>query len=253
MISISVVIHRQAALAQQMLQDLDRFRETRFEVFVTVNVPEPISFSAEDFHYPLTLIHNRKRKGFGANHNAASRIARGDFFCIANPDIRLSTNPFPLLVQTMTAHDTAVAAPFIVDTHGRLEDNARRYPSPADIFAKALGKKTGNPYAHRKELFPAEWVAGMFMLFKPYIYRAVGGFDERYHLYYEDVEICARLRLAGYNIRVCPTISVVHNARRESHRNPRHMLWHLQSMARFFLSPTYRQVKALRSLPPTVN
>lgn len=247
MISISVIVHRQAALAQKLLQDLDRFRETRLEVLVTVNVPEPISFSADDFHFPLTLMHNRRRKGFGANHNAASRHARGDFWCIANPDIRLQTNPFPLLMQSMTAHDTAVAAPFIVDGRGCLEDNVRRYPTPAGILAKAVGKKTGNAYAHRTEPFRAEWVAGMFMLFKPDIYRAMGGFDEKYHLYYEDVDLCARLRLAGYTIRVCPAVSVVHDARRESHRNPRYMKWHLQSMIRFFLSRTYRQVRALKS------
>ena len=147
----------------------------------------------------------------------------------------------------MQAHDTAVTAPFIVDVRGLLEDNVRRYPTPARILAKAVGMKDGNAYAGHTDPFPAEWVAGMFMLFKPDIYRAIGGFDEKYHLYYEDVDICARVRLAGYAIRVCPAVSVVHDARRESHRNLRYMKWHLQSMARFFLSRTYRQVMALKS------
>jgi GT2 family glycosyltransferase len=87
----------------------------------------------------------------------------------------------------------------------------------------------------------------MFMLFKPDLFSAVDGFDERYHLYYEDVDICARLKIAGYRIMACPTVSVIHSARRESHRNLRYMKWHLQSMLRFFLSRTYRRALALRS------
>ena len=247
MISISVIVHQQSTLAQQLLHDLDDLPETRFEVFLTVNQPEPIPFSDKDFRFPITFIRNQKPKGFGANHNAAFERMNGRYYCIANPDIRLPTNPFSMLVRLIDAQNVAVAAPFITTDRGILEDSVRPYPTPVDILVKALGMKTRNEYAHKTVPFNAEWVAGMFMLFEPGIYKAIGGFDERYYLYYEDVDICARLRLAGYKIMACPSVSVIHDARRESHRNPKFFRWHIQSMLRFFFSRTFRQVRMLKA------
>jgi hypothetical protein len=93
----------------------------------------------------------------------------------------------------------------------------------------------------------------MFMLFPACTYQSVGGFDERYFLYYEDVDLCARLRLLGHEIVLCPDATVMHHARRASHRNFRYLRWHLGSMARFFLSPAYRQVLYRRWLGRTLT
>jgi GT2 family glycosyltransferase len=83
----------------------------------------------------------------------------------------------------------------------------------------------------------------MFMLFRSAAFRKVGGFDERYFLYYEDVDLCARLRRAGYDIRVEAAVRVVHDARRDSRRSVRYMAWHLSSILRYFLTRP-------RNLPP---
>jgi GT2 family glycosyltransferase len=76
----------------------------------------------------------------------------------------------------------------------------------------------------------------MFMLFRAETLRSMGGFDERYFLYYEDVDLCARLREAGYEVAVCTEASAIHAARRESRRNLRFAKWHLRSALRFFTS-----------------
>lgn len=246
-ITVSIVVHQQADLALKLLQDLNAFCHTRLEMLVTINVAETIPFSDGDFKFPVALIQNRKPKGFGANHNAAFRRMQGQYFCIANPDIRLREDPFQKLTGVLDDRQAAVAAPLIKNAKGRQEDSVRHFPTPASILAKSLGGWPRIEYPPRKRPFVCEWVAGMFMLFKPDMFSAVGGFDERYHLYYEDVDICARLKIAGYRVWACPTVSVIHSARRESHQNLRYLKWHLQSMLRFFLSRTYRRVRALRS------
>jgi N-acetylglucosaminyl-diphospho-decaprenol L-rhamnosyltransferase len=83
------------------------------------------------------------------------------------------------------------------------------------------------------ETFDADWVAGMFMLFRADDYRALGGFDEGFFLYYEDVDICARLWKAGRPVLACPKAQVIHDARRASRQNLRYMRWHAGSMARY--------------------
>lgn len=71
------------------------------------------------------------------------------------------------------------------------------------------------------------------MLFQAEDYKRVKGFDEGFFLYYEDVDICARLWKAGCRVLACPKAQVVHDARRASHRNLRYMRWHVSSVVRY--------------------
>jgi GT2 family glycosyltransferase len=80
-----------------------------------------------------------------------------------------------------------------------------------------------------------DWLAGMFMLFTKAGYQALGGFDENFFLYYEDVDICARIWKSGKKLRYCPDVSVIHDARRASHKNLRFFKWHFTSLIRFLL------------------
>ncbi|HYA28639.1 MAG TPA: glycosyltransferase family 2 protein, partial [Acidobacteriota bacterium] len=191
----------------------------------------------------LSVCQNARPKGFAANHNTAFRASKGTYFCVLNPDVRLRQDPFPRLLAGLRDPDIGVIAPRVIDPEGRIEDNARRFPTLTTLFGKALGVSARLDYPMTSESFEPDWVAGMFMLFKAEAFRRVGGFDERYFLYYEDVDICARLRAMGFQIRVDPMTTVIHDARRESHRNPGHLAWHLQSMLRFLFTRP-------RKLPP---
>jgi N-acetylglucosaminyl-diphospho-decaprenol L-rhamnosyltransferase len=83
------------------------------------------------------------------------------------------------------------------------------------------------------------------MIFPRSIFEKLGGFDESYFLYYEDVDICGRLKLLGYRVALVPSFQVVHSAQRTSHRSFRYLLWHVSSMAHFFLSPVFRRLRRL--------
>lgn len=243
MISISVVSHGQGDLVGRVLADLAGFVDaTRFEVILTQNIPEQLPFSVEDFPYPVRIVANSSPKGFGANHNAAFRFADGEWFCVMNPDIRLNGNPFPDLLVCLANPGVGVAAPLVLGVQGEIEDSARRFPSPLKILCKALGGCKGSDYAITDSPVRPDWVGGMFMLFPSSVYEKAGGFDERYFLYYEDVDLCARLRLLGNEIILCPRAKVVHHARRSSHRNLRYLRWHMGSMMRFFFSRVYWHV-----------
>lgn len=235
---VSVVSHGQAALAAQVASDLARHCATPLHLVVTSNIPERLDLPAPRPGFSVGSIANAERKGFGANHNAAFGHVESDFFCVLNPDIRLQADPFPSLVSALDSPATAVAAPLIVDPDGRVEDSARRYPTPLSVLAKVLrGTARAPDYdARAGGSIAVDWVAGMFMLFRSDAFRGVGGFDERYFLYYEDADICRRLRRAGHDVRLETTARATHAARRESHRNVRYLRWHLASMLRFFLT-----------------
>lgn len=237
-VCVSVVSHLQARLVKRLLDDLAAHCRDAVEVVLTLNLEEPLAFEVGDFGYPIELVRNRTVRGFGANHNAAFRLCHGRTFCVLNPDIRLAADPFPALIEELERHrtGTGVVAPRIVDPVGRTEDNARRFPTPSGLVAKALGRAGALDYEIGSSPFSPDWVAGMFMLFRHDAFRAVAGFDERYFLYYEDVDICARLRAADYDVRLVPGVSAVHDARRASRSHWQHRAWHLQSVLRYLLT-----------------
>ena len=234
-LSISVVSHGQAALVSQLLNDIAAIGCHDLEVILTINVPEPLDLVAAAFPFPLRIVHNLHRKGFGANHNAAFAIARGRFFAVLNPDIRMRVDPFPALCTAAAEPGIGAAAPLVLSPNATVEDNARRFPTLASLARKSMFGSHGPDYPMAGSRVTPDWVAGMFVVFAEAAFASVSGFDERYFLYYEDVDLCWRLRRAGYGIVLLPAVQVIHDARRDSHRRLGHLRHHLASMARFLV------------------
>ena len=244
LLSISVVSHLQMALISGLMKDIhENCSNLNVELILTLNLDEEPVLRQQDYFFPITVIKNHAPKGFGANHNQAFKKARGQFFCVINPDIRFGSDPFvPLLTQLQDAA-IGVIAPLVVGITGQLEDSVRRFPTPAIILSKILGRESASDYSMVTRDTEPDWVGGMFMLFPRQVFEQLQGFDERYFLYYEDVDLCGRLHLAGYKVGVCPQAKVVHHAQLSSHRNLKYLRWHVASMLRFFLSPVSRQLR----------
>jgi GT2 family glycosyltransferase len=211
-------------------------------VILTVNIPETLPFSAAGHGVDLQVVRNSVPRGFGANHNAAFRIAKAPMFCVVNPDIRFHDDPFPPLMSALADRSVAIAAPLVRNRGGAVEDSARAFPTVQGILRKGLGGPQGLDYEVGADPIEPDWVAGMFMLFRGSTFARLGGFDERYFLYYEDVDLCARARLGGQRIVLDPRAEVLHDARRDSRRRPRHAWWHARSMLRYFLSEPFRRL-----------
>lgn len=228
MLTASIVSHGHGQMVARLVDDLLGCPEVS-RIVITQNV-------AEDVEYPsdsrLEVHRNNAARGYGANHNAALADATTPFVCVLNPDIRLQGNPFPALLRSFDDQSVALSAPKIVSPDGVTEDSARCFPTFSSLAAKAFGKNDGT-YSDKADLLDPDWLAGMFLLTRREAFAKVGGFDDGFYLYYEDVDLCWRLRRAGYQIVQDRTVEVTHDARRESRRSLRFARWHLTSMARY--------------------
>jgi GT2 family glycosyltransferase len=246
-ISISVVSHGQIHLVANLLHDLTQYCHiSTFELILTLNLAEALPFEVDSFTFPIKIIRNLIPLGFAANHNQAFTQATGAFFCVMNPDIRLHDNPFPIMLTCLRDTPVGVVAPLILNEQGVMEDSVRRFPTPLIILCKALGGCKNSDYVVSDQLLFPDWVGGMFMLFTREIFAAIHGFDDRYFLYYEDVDLCARLMLRGYKVCLSPKSKVIHQAQRTSHHNLTYLRWHFASMIRFFLSQPFRAIMSNR-------
>lgn len=243
-LTISVVSHGQREILQPLLEQLRHLqKEMAIEIVVTENMPSvPGAVAKSDIHeMALNFVSNAQPLGFGANHNRAFRFCRSPFFCVLNPDVRLFENPFPELMAALK-RSPGIAAPRIVSAEGTNEDSARRLPTlfrlASRIAMRLKGKKPEGDYPVEGTI-PVDWLAGMFLVFDETTFRHLGGFDERYHLYCEDVDICVRTWLANRSVTRIGGVSVCHDARRDSHRRFRYLTWHFGSMIALFASRSY--------------
>ena len=236
LITVSIVSHGQGELVSQLLGDLrDHCASIPFHVLLTQNIEEQCAFVKGEYPFQINVIRNKHARGFAANHNEAFKIAEGDFFCVLNPDIRFQSDPFPLLVAGLLADpEIGVIAPLVTGIQGQIEESARFFPTPRSIIRKAIFGRGIPDYAVGHKPIKPEWVGGMFMLWHVHAFRQIGGFDDSFFLYYEDVDACARLRRSGFSIQLIPEARVIHIAQRSSHRKILYFVWHLKSMLLFF-------------------
>ena len=230
MITVSIISHGHGTMAAPLVNKLLTFSEIE-KVILTLNIQELVNVPADD---RIQVIQNTSPKGFGANHNQAFSFCDSPFFCVLNPDISFSENPFPGLLQSVS-DGVGLVAPIVQNLDGGIEDSVRKFLSPLSILRRRLfGYQDGYSYAQGDVNFYPEWVGGMCMLFKSSAYSGVGGFDEAYFMYVEDVDICTRLWKAGYKVLVCPSTVIFHDARRASRKNLQHLRWHIAGLFRYF-------------------
>jgi len=241
-IVVSVVSHGHGPLLRDLMQDLARHcAHHALHVEITLNTDEAFTIEPELYPFQISVHRNIHPKGFGANHNAAFHRVQCAYFCVLNPDVRLTADPFGILVSHLM-NGAGLVAPQVVSTTGELQPTARHLPTPQQIVQRLLGAGPVS-YNMTSGIVRPDWVGGMFMLFSRDSYEAVNGFDEHFFLYYEDVDICVRLRLHGYTILVDPRVTVVHDGAYASRRSWKHFRYHIASMARFFASDTYTRIQ----------
>jgi N-acetylglucosaminyl-diphospho-decaprenol L-rhamnosyltransferase len=126
-------------------------------------------------------------------------------------------------------------APALVLPDGTLQDSARWVPTPLDLVARRVTRNDHGAVRATKPV-DVEWATAACLMIRRRAFDQIGGFDERYFLYFEDVDLCVRLRAAGFRVRYDPTVRLHHDYRaasRAGFRTPatRH---HIRSALRFF-------------------
>jgi N-acetylglucosaminyl-diphospho-decaprenol L-rhamnosyltransferase len=195
-----------------------------------------------------TQLLSARNLGYGGAANLAARSIRpetSDFLLVCNPDLVVSPGGIRQLVAVLDdSPRVGLVGPMLREPSGVVYPSGREFPS----IAEAIGHGFiglfwgGNPWTRRYRRIgqeqhrsrEADWVSGAFFLVWRQAFDDVGGFDERYFMYVEDVDLCWRLRRAGWRVRYEPSAAVVHEQGRSTSRHPYGMLVaHHRSMWRF--------------------
>lgn len=231
----SIVSHGQLDLISYLLGNIRNKIGTQYPIVLVINIPEDETCLKDFSDLSITVVRNESPKGFGENHNLAFEVFESDYFVIFNPDIRISSFDVQTFIETFDVPRVGVVAPAVFSSLGFPEDSIRNFPTIKRLLMRLItGKRTAD-YVLCKTAIEVDWAAGMLLIFRSEVYRKIGGFDEKYFMYMEDVDICRRIKTAGYRVIVNPDLIVVHDAQRASHKSFKYLVWHLRSVLRYFL------------------
>ena len=188
-----------------------------------------------------------KNLGYGAAANRGAAATSSEFVLVCNPDLEVPVGAVEVLAGVLDSdHGVALVGPLIRTPSGERYPSARQFPSMVDAAGHALlGIFTpDNRFTRRyqrSELDLAgdvsqdvDWVSGACFLVRREAFEQVGGFDESFFMYLEDVDLCWRLDRAGWRVSYAPAASVVHLQGRSTDRHPyRMILEHHRSLLRF--------------------
>jgi N-acetylglucosaminyl-diphospho-decaprenol L-rhamnosyltransferase len=160
---------------------------------------------------PVTLIRNEENRGFAAACNQGARGSRADYLLFLNPDARLHEDSLRRAVEFMQASQHAeigICGIRLVGDDGHVSRSCAQFPSAAQFIAHACGLTRILPPRAGVDFMMSGWphdtdrsvdhVIGAFFLVRRTLFEALAGFDERYFVYFEDLDFSLRARRAGY-------------------------------------------------------
>jgi GT2 family glycosyltransferase len=213
------------------------------ELVVVANVPGSVGLLPDG----VTLLANDAPLGFGANVNRGVAATSAELVCSVNPDAVPRSGAIDTLRRFLEEHPGAgVAGPAMVYPDGRLQPSRRRFPTVLGTLVRRTPLRlVFDPYRlqrrhfhldeHPTEPVEADWMLGGFLMLRRRMLAAIGGFDEGFFLYGEDIDLCYRAWRAGWSCWYVPAAVVEHEHQAVTdHRLlTRRTLWHWRGILRF--------------------
>lgn len=208
--------------------------------FVAANYPE------------VGVIGNPRVAGYGENHNLNLKRAAGRYFVIMNSDMTVTPEVLTRLREYMDAHpDVGAVCPKILNPDGTVQGLNKRYPTVWDLFLRRfMPKPFLRFFKARMDAYELRDVgydhvcdvpvmSGCFMFCRADLLKSLGGFDERYFLYFEDTDLCRRIQRTHRTVYY-PDAEVTHFWARTAHLKFRYMMYFFASAFRYFNTWGYK-------------
>ena len=222
-VGVVVVTYLSAGVVGPLLDSIPA--ATSLPVATVVVDNSPHDDGAEEVvrsHGGATFVRAGSNLGYGSGMNLGARSLPSSvrWLVLANPDLVISPGAIDTLVDAASRHpDAALFGPLIRNPDGTIYPSARKLPSPRTGIGHAMFVRVwpSNPWttSYRNDLDVVEersvgWVSGSFMLVRRDAFDAIGGFDEGYFMYFEDVDLGRNLGLEGWKVQFVPSADVVH-------------------------------------------
>jgi GT2 family glycosyltransferase/glycosyltransferase involved in cell wall biosynthesis len=218
------------------IESLNNKNSVKYNLHIIVvdNSSEEDNRRVKDLIPGIKLIRNKKNVGFGAAINQALKYCFSKYIILLNPDTLVIDGFIEASIRFIDQNDNiGILGPMIFDEDGGVQGSARSFPtiltslfgrnSPiTKIFPKNSITRSNilTNQCDGKTPMEVDWVSGACMVVRREAMQAVGGFDERFFLYWEDTDLCKRIRDAGWKVVYFPEAKVIHSVGKSSNTRP---------------------------------
>jgi len=217
-LSIIVVCYKGWARLTKCLESLDSFTGKYFssEVIVVDNKSEDAAIEDIKAKFPrFTFIENDVNGGFGNGNNLGVKSASGEFLLFLNPDTVATEAAIEKLVETVRDNPSyGIVSCRQVNERGKESVASGPFPHLFNLTGlQRLILRSRTPHAARRTpdmTFP-DWISGSVVLIKKEVFEKINGFDEDFWMYFEDVDICRRVRNIPLEVACCTNVVIEHN------------------------------------------
>ena len=241
-ISASIVLYKEAL--ETLQKTINCFLETPLQKHLFLVDNSPTDILKKEFNHPeITYIFMGENVGFGKGHNQviAKIKTQSAYHLVLNPDVVFHPQVIPNLIHTLENDATlSMISPKIEYPNGDLQYTCRAYPTVLEMFLrrfwifKTRVQKRGDRKLNASKPFYPDFIHGCFLLFKTDDFIEVGGFDPRYFLYMEDVDICRKIDEINKLKIYYPAETVLHIHRKGSAKKAKLFYHHLVSAYKYF-------------------
>lgn len=225
-LSIIIVNYNSGGYLLRCLESLREFPpQSPYEIFVVDNGSEEGDLNGvEESHPEIKVIRNSKNLGFARANNQAVARSSGRYLLLLNPDTLLTREGLDGLLQFMEEHlEAGAAGPLLLYPDGTRQPSFRKFPKPHHLFFGRSSLLTRlfpkNPFSQSYLLMDldgsiareVDWITGACMILRREAFTGVGGFDEEYFLFVEDLDLCYRLHEKNWKIYFVPDVHVIHH------------------------------------------
>jgi GT2 family glycosyltransferase len=165
----------------------------------------------ENLPLPLTIIRNHENMGFAYAANQGAKVGKSGYILFLNPDSRLYPDSLVKALRFLEGkgnQQVGILGIQLVDSNGVVHRNVARFPTPKSLFYQMLGLDRLFP-GHFPSHFMTDWdhtdsrevdqVTGAFFLVRRLVFEEIKGFDERFFMYFEDLDFAYRAKQAGWS------------------------------------------------------
>lgn len=216
-LTISVVNYNTGDYLSKCLLSIERVRdEAAIDVYIVDNASIDDSFERARKKYPKNhYIKNEVNLGFGKAHNQVLKINKNEFILILNPDSEIKKGDLKTMLSIMESDvRIGAASPEIILSNGEVDLTAHRgFPTPWASFRYYILGDDSLYHLTQKDMHvthEVDAITGAFFLTRKSVLEKVGYFDEDYFMYAEDIDLCFRIKKAGYKVVYVPEIKVLH-------------------------------------------
>lgn len=217
--------------------------EPSFRLFVVDNSPGEESAQKLRKEFPqIEVIRSAENRGFGAAHNMVLPYLDSEYHAVINPDIELKSDVIGELCNYLDRNpDVGIACPATYFPNGDIQLLPKIFPKVKYLLAsrlpfegcKALRREYVMADRDLSQAVDVEYVTGCFMFIRTGLFKRVGGFDERYFLYFEDADL-TRMIMPFARAVYYPHAKVYHHWNRMGAKSPKYLLIQVSSMFKYF-------------------